>query len=88
MPVRSSHDVLIPIRLLEDVYGKDNLDDAGDDLAALLKSSVTTAVTVDFDLDTAHPNPWFHTLVMRIDGLDATDHQRLQVMLAHRGLIA
>lgn len=49
---------------IERCYGRGEFDDAGDNIAAWLVGHGIH--DVGFDLDTTHPNPWFHTFIVRL----------------------
>ncbi|MEG2805309.1 hypothetical protein [Stenotrophomonas sp.] len=54
----------IPYRVVLDRYGA--VDEAEDDLIDLLQRVLGPEVVVRWEQDTAHPNPWFHTLILDV----------------------
>jgi len=73
--------------VIDRVYGRDNVDNAGDDLVSLLRQVTGKCGRYRFSLDTKHPNPWYHELVFEVDGLPNTASETLTERLAGLGLI-
>ncbi|HIE5096108.1 hypothetical protein WG628_07930 [Stenotrophomonas maltophilia] len=73
----------IPLRLLDDRYGPGNADEAEDTLIGIVQAEMGTQATCSFDVDTRHPNPRFHQLLLepRVAGKAASPEQ-LQAMSA------
>ena len=79
----------IPFRLIDSVFGKDAIDDAGDRVAQALAdlSDYPTQFPCRFSEDLNHPNPWYHGLVFSVLGMPAPTFRRLQERLAELGLL-
>lgn len=73
----------IPLRLLDDRYGRGNVDEAEDTLVEIVQAVMGVQATCSFDVDTRHANPWFHQLLLEpgVAGKPATPEQ-LQAMAA------
>ncbi|KRA73104.1 hypothetical protein ASD78_16090 [Lysobacter sp. Root667] len=84
----ATRELRIPVRLLEDCYGKGNFDDAGDDIAQLAGTCFGKDLNIEFDFDASHSNPWFHDFVVRISGIDHEQAEHLRGILERRGLVA
>jgi hypothetical protein len=80
--------IRIPIRSIEHVYGDGNLDDAGDDLVYALRlvSDYPDQFRYRFDLDSAHPNPWYHSMVLEVEGISDSAYARFLAKVAALGL--
>ncbi|WP_369939209.1 hypothetical protein [Xanthomonas medicagonis] len=58
----------IAVERIEARFGAGNLDDACDALIALLRTCCgDQGYRVATELDTHHPNPWFHRLLLHLD---------------------
>lgn len=78
----------MPVRMVEDVYGAGNFDDAADDMVAMVRGmSPQYDQCIAFDMDSSHPNPWFHAMVCLCDGLPAPAFVQLRCMLKIKGLL-
>lgn len=84
----STREMRIPIRSLEEFYGKGNFDDAGDDIAQLVETSFGRSSRIEFDFDASHSNPWFHEFIVRISGINHEQFEHLREVLERRGLLA
>jgi hypothetical protein len=73
---------------IEDRFGPGDFDDAGDAIVEALRDAYDQAerCSVDFSLDTAHSNPWFHVLVVAIDPLPESVQPGFLARLAKIGL--
>lgn len=78
----------IPIRMVELAYGSGNFDDAGDEIAAALAdwAEYPGQICCTFEFDSAHPNPWYHALVVEVAGLPEALHAPFVARLAALGL--
>ncbi|ADB14960.1 hypothetical protein Psta_0265 [Pirellula staleyi DSM 6068] len=81
--------IRVPLRVIESVYGRDNFDNAGDDMGDDLRelSDWPGQYRCRFNFDTVHPNPWYHALVFEVEGVPDPVIARLVEMLIGRGLI-
>ena len=63
--------IKIPCHVIEDVFGRDNFDDCGDELFGVLQSvsDYPEQYRCRFDFDTTHSNPWYHTMNFGIEGI-------------------
>lgn len=77
----------LPLRLLEAVFGRDNFDDCGDWLQGWLAEHQVDQPRLACDFETAHANPWFHTLNFTVQLPDAQVAQQLVLALKDRGLL-
>lgn len=89
MPFR--HDAIqqvirIPLRRIEQHYGKDNYDDSGDDLVNCLREVSDANPQYSFSWSTDHPNPWYHTLDFTIERITESAYARLIKLLSTHGL--
>lgn len=81
--------IRVPIRVVERVYGRDNHDNAGDDMVYALRqvSEWPDQYPYRFAYDTAHPNSWYHAMVFEVDGVPLPVLERLIELLVIQGLI-
>ena len=81
--------IQIPFRLIDKHYGRDNMDNAGDDVANLLVelSGHAEQFRYAFDFDTRHENSYFHAMIFTV--FDAPDSimGKLKNGLTELGLI-
>lgn len=79
----------LPVRLIEQRFGAGNFDDACDEIATWLGELGGDADRhrIGHTFDTGHPNPWFHTLVLIVDGVSPELRDQLSVRLAESGLL-
>ncbi len=80
--------IRIPLRVIEGIYGRDNLDNAGDDISYAIRqvSEWADEYRYRFDFDHSHPNPWYHAMVVSIDDFPDSVRAKLAVLLAELGL--
>lgn len=54
----------IPIRCIDKLYGKSNLDNAVDDILAFAaeREAYPSQFSLSFEVDNSHANPWYHSL--------------------------
>lgn len=58
----------VAVERIEARFGAGNLDDACDALVALLQACCgDQGYQVAIELDTRHPNPWFHCVLLHLD---------------------
>lgn len=76
----------LPIRLIRERFGGDNFDDAGDWVDGWLRDRGERRYRIEYSFDTGHGNPWFHAMVMRIEGLPDAVGEALRRRLAEEGL--
>ena len=74
--------------VIERMYGRGNFDDAGDDIVEALRcvSDYPGQYRHRFDLDSSHPNPWFHALVFEVEGIADVAYRRLVGRVHELGL--
>ena len=88
--VRSSNwrSYRIPTRLIEEVYGRGNFDDAGEDIVDALRevSEFADQYSYRFEFDSTHVNPWYHFMVFAIDGIPDLVHGQFIARLAELGI--
>lgn len=60
--------ISIPISNIESLYGQGNFDDLGDDISEIINmySDYPGQYSVDYDFDTTHKNPYFHTMNIKV----------------------
>ena len=78
--------VRIPLRCIDQQYGKDNHDNAGDDMIYCLRQASDTDAQYNFAFSTDHANPWYHTLDFTAEKLTEAAYERLIELLATHGL--
>lgn len=80
--------VSIPLRMIDQQYGSDNYDNAGDDVVHCLRrvSDTSAVLEYSFSFCAQHPNPWYHTMDVVIDGISEPVYSRLIDLLAEHGL--
>ena len=85
---KTSQTVRIPLRVIEAVYGRDNHDNAGDDIILCLRQAADyrNQHKYSFDFDTTHTNPWYHAHVITINGISEEHYNHLIELLAGYGL--
>lgn len=78
----------IPVRVVERIHGKGNFDDAADDLVHALRlvSDFPDQHRYRFEFDTTHPNPWYHTMIFKIEGISDSSYERFVDKVAALGL--
>lgn len=81
--------VSIPLRKVDEVYGRDNHDNAGDDLVYFLRTvfEYPDQYRYRFAFDTAHPNPWYHTIDFEIEGISDTAYDLLVEKIVAAGIL-
>ena len=83
------HSIQIPFRLIDKHYGRDSMDNAGDDVANLLVelSDHAEQFRYAFNFDTRHENHYFHAMIFTV--FDAPDSimGKLKNGLTELGLI-
>ena len=85
----------LPLRWVEEVFGRENFDDCGDWVRDWLAEYLAEyppvqpgyRLVVDCDFETDHPNPWFHTLNYTARLPDAQVARLLQQALKDKGLL-
>jgi hypothetical protein len=79
----------VRLRVVERAYGRDNNDNAGDDMVYALRrvSEWPDQFRYRFSYDTEHPNPWYHTMVFEVEGVPNLAFARLVVLLVEHGLV-
>ena len=79
--------VKLPIRLIEEKFGAGNFDEAGDAVLGVLSSlGMRTRCTVQWNFDTAHPNPWYHTMNLSLRGLPDSESASLREEIQRLGI--
>src|SRR5438094_9984717 len=75
--------IRVPLRLVERAYGRDNHDNAGDDIVYALRqvSEWPDQFRYRFDFDSSHPNPWYHAMVFEVEGMPDTVYATLVGLL-------
>ncbi|ROU08137.1 hypothetical protein D9T17_05705 [Lysobacter enzymogenes] len=76
----------LPIRLIRERFGGDNFDDAGDWVDGWLRDRGERGYRIEYSFDADHANPWFHAMLMRIEGLPDAVGEALRRRLAEEGL--
>lgn len=68
----------LPLRIIERVYGAGNFDDAGEEIADALEqiSDYKGQYRYRFDFDSKHANPYFHVMVIDIEGISDDAYAR------------
>jgi hypothetical protein len=77
----------IPLRVVDRVYGRDNADNAGDDMVSALRQVSDARHRYRFHIDTGHSNPWYHALVFEVEALPESSCVSLAELLAGLGLV-
>lgn len=74
---------------VERVYGSGNFDDAGDALfeSLGLVSGYTGQYRCRIDIDSTHPNPWYHVMIFEIEGIPDSAYELFIEKVASLGLI-
>lgn len=82
--------VRVPLRVVNRVYGNDEVDTAGDDMVAALRqlSAWPDQYRARFSLDTAHPNSWYHSIVFEVENLPEPLYTQFVAALTSLGLVA
>ena len=72
--------IQIPLSSIDDVYGKDNFDNAGDDIIEILNSisDYKNQFKISFDFSAEHSNPFYHSLDVKITNI--TNEQFIKVV--------
>lgn len=80
--------IRIPLRVIERMYGRDNLDNAGDDIVHAIRevSKWPDQYKYRFDFDSTHVNPWYHAMVVSIDDFPDWILAKFMPLLAELGL--
>ena len=80
--------IRILLRVIERIYGPDNIDTAGDAIVNALRdvSDYPGQFRYSFEVDSNNPNPWYHALVFSIEGIPDPTYSRFLVLLNDLGL--
>ena len=79
--------IKIPIRLVEEIFGKENYDDAGDAVLALLDGSdYLSRFSIAWSFECEHANPWYHTMNLNVDGLSDFKFEDLKTKITLLGI--
>jgi len=80
--------IRIPLREIERIYGRDNLDNAGDDIVHAIRevSEWPDEYRYRFDFDRSHTNPWYHAMVVSIDDFPDSVRTEFFALLTELGL--
>lgn len=81
--------VSIPLRKIDEVYGRENYDNAGDDLVYFLSTmfEYPDQYRCRLEFDTAHPNSWYHTMDFEIEGISDAAYDLLVEKIVAAGLL-
>ncbi len=81
--------ICIRLALIENLYGRGNVDDAGDDLLACLNevADFHGEYVAEFLFDTSHINSYFHTLNSVIHNIDEEKYRQFIEKVTALGLI-
>jgi hypothetical protein len=81
--------IRVPLRLVERAYGRDNVDNAADDIVAALRqvSDSSDQFPYRFGIDTSHPNPWYHAMIFDVEGMPEPAYARFVELLAELRLV-
>jgi len=76
--------------LVEHIYGRGNFDDAGEDIADAIRQVSTwpDQYGCRFEFDSSHPNPWYHAMVVEVEGMSDPEYAKFAELLASLGLLA
>jgi len=75
--------VRIPLRHIDEHYGRDNHDNAGDDLVCCLRLATEkeSELRYEFAFSIEHHNPWHHTMDFIIEKIEQSTYERLIELL-------
>ena len=81
--------VRVRLQVIERCYGRDNLDNAGDDLVHCLAivSHSPNQYQWSFEYDSSHPNCYYHTLNFVVRGMDEETADNLKNQIRNIGLL-
>jgi hypothetical protein len=82
--------IRIPCRIIETIYGSGNFDDAGDALITALRNVSdypSDQYRYHFEFDSAHPNPWYHMMVFKIENIPDPTYAKLVEQVTALGLV-
>jgi hypothetical protein len=79
----------IPLRVIEDIYGSGNFDNASDDIVAALceVSEYPCPFQIELDIDSTHQNPWFHVFIFKDTDIPDSIYEQFLNKLKQRGLL-
>lgn len=68
----------IPSRIIKRLYGSGNFDSAEEDIfeALNLVSEYANQYRCRIDIDSTHPNPWYHAMVFEIEGISDSAYEK------------
>lgn len=90
---KGSHDdsytLRIPLSSIERIYGPGNFDASEEDIAQAVWDCGGNRgeVRYDIDIDSAHENPWFHSLVLTVKGLPIGEFDTLRARMVSLKLL-
>lgn len=90
---KGSHDdsytLRIPLSSIERIYGPGNVDASEEDIAQAVwdNGGSGSGVGYDIDIDSAHENPWFHSLVLTVKGLSLAEFNGLKARMVSLALL-
>jgi hypothetical protein len=80
--------IRIPCRLIDETFGRDSSDNAGDFMVDTLRelSDFPSQYVYRFRADLTHANPWFHVLGFIIEDIPEGTYRQLVARFAAHGI--
>lgn len=87
-PTAESRSIRVPLRQIEDKFGRGNDDDAADEIIYALRraSAQPGQFRYRINYDLSHSNPWFHAMIFEVEGVPDHEYGKFIELLAGIGL--
>ena len=78
----------VPLRLIEQAFGRDEVDSACDEILAAARTACSARqLSCSFSFECEHPNPWYHAVAVVIEGMQDQEYEQFLLALARLGLV-
>ncbi|WP_447773366.1 hypothetical protein [Variovorax boronicumulans] len=78
----------VPLRLIEQAFGRDEVDSACDEILAAARTACSAPrLSCSFSFECEHPNPWYHAVAVVIEGMQDQEYEQFLLALARLGLV-
>ncbi|WP_143012491.1 hypothetical protein [Variovorax sp. EL159] len=78
----------VPLRLIAQAFGRDEVDSACDEILAAARTACSAPqLSCSFSLECEHPNPWYHAVAVAVEGMQDQEYEQFLLALARLGLI-
>lgn len=78
----------VPLRLIEQAFGRDEVDSACDEILAAARTACSAPqLSCSFSPECGHPNPWYHAVAVEVEGMQDQEYEQFLLALARLGLV-